>query len=340
MTSVFRFTALLAALAMTASIAHAYSGGSLGSSGRQGVNCAQCHSGSGGTIAYFLTPVNAAYPPLASGYVPGATYDVTVTVSGGPAVQFGFAWDADGGVGTVTDPANTQRSTNPAFPANFTHTSPGNDQSSWSFQWTAPIDGSTVTFWGSGASTNGGGTSGDAPTPTISIQADPIPEYLCRVGNVNAATGTTVDVVFVNGSPGVGPERELVVGQSDPFSLALVEPPSIPGGPAPFVLYFHRGTPSASSVRVLPRGVGTICNPIPLTDSSIPTLLKITNNIGRPSKLGVSDFPSSPAPSVVATRPRGVGLTLTVFVQGLIIDSLSPQGQAAVTNGLLVRFVP
>src|SRR5262249_20809829 len=33
----------------------------------------------------------------------------------------------------------------------------------------------------------------------------------CRAGNVNAASGSTADVLFVNGSPGEGPERRAIV---------------------------------------------------------------------------------------------------------------------------------
>jgi hypothetical protein len=129
--------------------------------------------------------------------------------------------------------------------------------------------------------------------------------------------------------------------QSDPFTLSVEAPESNPGGPARFVLYFYLGEPDASTVRTLPAGLGLFCRPSPLTDGmTIPSLKKITNNIGKTNQLGESDFPSSPAPSVVLDKPNGLGKVATVFIQGLILDSFSPQGQAAVTNGIRLQLLP
>ena len=172
--------------------------------------------------------------------------------------------------------------------------------------------------------------------PTVELS----PQRACRAGNVNAATGTPVDVLFVNDSAGVGPARELVVQSTEPIRVRMAEPPSNPGGPAPFALYVHGGAPSGSSVRVLPRSLGSFCNPTPLTDAAPANLLKMTNNIGHTPRLGKSDFQSQPAPSMVASQPGGVGRAVEVFLQGLILDEQSLQGQAAVTNGVLVKVLP
>lgn len=338
------FLAAVFALQMLAGLdsgLNASPSGRFDASGRQGTTCGSCHSGaSGASIQYSFAPVDPTHPPFSEGYVPGASYDVTVTVTGGPAVQWGFAWDADGGTGTVTDPTHTKLNTDSNFPSNFTHTSAGNDQNSWMFQWNAPITGGTVTFWGAGASTNGSGTGGDAPTTSVSIQADPAPSITCRAGNVNAGIGPTADVLYANGSVGAPTDRKVTFSQTDPFTVSMVEPPAIPGGPAKFVLYFFLGSPTASTVRTLPIGLGTFCMPIFLTDANPQGLKKLTNNIGKPNQLGVSDFPSQPAPTTVLQKPSGIGVSLTAYMQGLIIDPGSPQGQAAVTNGIVLEVTP
>jgi len=322
----------------------AFSNGNFDASGRDGFNCSACHSGAtGSSVAYGIDPVNMDDPPIETGYVPGATYDVTVIVTGGPGVKHGFAWDTDDGTGILTDPVNVQKNANAARPANFTHTSTGNALNTWTFQWVAPDDIRTISFWGSGNSANGNNNpGGDAPTSTVTLAADPVvgDEILCRRGNVNEAAGRQQNVLLLNGSPGTGAERSITLTQSDPFLLEMFEPNSIPGGPAPFVLYFYVGQPTAATVRTLPKQLGLFCMPSPLTDASIPSLKKIANNIGKQNKLGVPNIPSTPAPSTVLNKPNGIGKTGTVFLQGLILDNFSPNGQAAVTNGLKIVLTP
>lgn len=342
----FRFIVpVVIAAAIFAGDAFATPDGFFEGSGRQGFSCASCHSGAtGSSIMYDIIPLDGGNPGIESGYVPGATYQVDVTVTGGPGVLYGFAWDADGGTGTLTDPVNTQINPNSNdFPANFTHTLTGNMQNSWSFEWTAPTDGLPVTFWATGNSVDGmSNLDGDAPTTTISFTADPIlaPEEACRTGNVNANGGTVTDVLFLNGSAGNGIDRSITLSENDAFLLSMTEPPALVGNTAKFVLYIHVQPPNAGSVRTLPMGLGDFCKPIFLTDENPAQLVRVTNNIGKENALGESDFPSVKAPSDIVDRPNGVGKTGTFFFQGLIIDPMSPQGQAAVTNGIEVTLTP
>lgn len=83
---------------------------------------------------------------LPEAYVPGQTYDLSVLVEGGPPVlpvaqnQGGFALEVSGGALAAADGAvQTRNST-------ATHTEAGNDQRSWAVLWTAPLDGTDVTF--------------------------------------------------------------------------------------------------------------------------------------------------------------------------------------------------
>jgi len=155
-------------------------------------------------------------------------------------------------------------------------------------------------------------------------------EVDCRAGNVNAGVGPTRDVLFVNGSRGFGPRRELIVDRADPFEIRMESPDAIgEGGPPRFMLHVWAGPPRASSVT--PTAFGTMCA-VPEFSGGFPK--RTWNNTGEPL-FGAPDFPSEPAPSLVFRRERGVGRRGTFFFQGVIDDSGSPSGIYAVTNGIL-----
>jgi hypothetical protein len=89
-------------------------------------------------------------------------------------------------------------------------------------------------------------------------------------------------------------------------------------------------------VRTLPFGLGETCIPTPLSGGGPPNPKAIWNNIGKTARLGAATLPSAPAPSILFSRAGGLGRTVTFTVQGLILDSASLQGQAAVTNAVVV----
>jgi hypothetical protein len=199
------------------------------------------------------------------------------------------------------------------------------------------------------ALTSGPSDMGFSDAAHIGVIAQPIPDGIdvlslvdevdCRRGNVNAAAGVAANVLFVNGSAGSGIERTLTISQSDPFTLSMEAPPSKPGGPSKYALYAWVGAPAADTVRALPFDLGMSCKVMPPnSEPGSPQLdpKKIWNNIGKPGILGTADLPSSPAPYLLLDKPGGVGKSLTFFVQGIILDSLAPQGQAGVTNGVVV----
>lgn len=135
--------------------AHAHLNGSGAPTGNTGApgdnNCTQCHAGSvqDGTginsvvIADGVTPV--------SDYEPGQTYNVAVTFTGAGAKN-GFQLLAlspsNTQAGTMTAGAGNQVLNGPSGKKYVTHTSGGNDQTAWAFQWTAPATNvGTVTFY-------------------------------------------------------------------------------------------------------------------------------------------------------------------------------------------------
>jgi len=157
----------------------------------------------------------------------------------------------------------------------------------------------------------------------------------CLLGNTNALAGARADVLYVNESPGEGDARVVATTSDAPFSIRMDAPPSKPGGPSRFALYAWIGGPTPSTLRILPFGLGVSCMPMPLTNDGPPNVKKIWNNIGREQKLGVPTYPSSPAPTVVLSKPNGLGRTGTFFFQGIIVDSASLSSfKAAVTNGV------
>ncbi len=162
-----------------------------------------------------------------------------------------------------------------------------------------------------------------------------------REGNVNAAAGPAVDVLFVNGSPGVGRPRRLEIVRGDPFEIFVVPPPSAPPlGPVRYALYAWRGEPRESRCNQsgLPFGLGRSAMPTPLTvGSESPQPTMIWNNIlGTGDRLGMPMRGSSPAPASVVERRRGVRVSGTFFLQGIIRDTAAPNGRAAVTNGVMI----
>ena len=170
---------------------------------------------------------------------------------------------------------------------------------------------------------------------------DPIllPEYDCRKGNVNAGAGPIADVLFVNGSAGIGAARRVYVASSDPFALSIVRPPSKPSGTSKCCVYAWAGEGSGATVMAQPSGLGMMCRATPLNAGAPGQPKKIANSIGFPAQLGAEDWPgppTAPAPATLLSLGAGLGRTGTFLFQGFIIDSAAPNGQAAVTNAVVV----
>ncbi|HJM19995.1 MAG TPA: choice-of-anchor V domain-containing protein [Candidatus Thalassarchaeaceae archaeon] len=87
-------------------------------------------------------------------FSPGSTYPLTLTITGGPnstgTNNGGFNLRATGGILSPSDGLTQIEN------GELTHTTIGNDQRSWTFDWVAPQFGS-VTFTGYGNSVNGDG---------------------------------------------------------------------------------------------------------------------------------------------------------------------------------------
>ncbi len=163
-----------------------------------------------------------------------------------------------------------------------------------------------------------------------------VPPYhiLLRAGNVNTDTGNPADVLFVNGSAGDDAYRIIVNPPGAPVTMGILAPPGGPN-PAAFALYAWPGEAGPSDPAEQPYNIGTACFPMPLSNgnpSAPPTTL--VNNIGYPGILGIPLLPGVyPAPTYIVQNvilARG-----TWTLQGIIIDSNSPDGLLSLTNTIV-----
>lgn len=176
---------------------------------------------------------------------------------------------------------------------------------------------------------------GDGRTDLVNsgVIVGPIPNLTdgptaCRTSDVNRAAGSAVDVLLVDGSPGVGTERVVTVPIGATFEVRMDAPPAT--SPAVFALYATVGTPTHATLDRQPRHLGILCMPTPTT-GRFPQPARVWNNTGVPF-LGTPTHASTAAPSVVFQGAVPVGTT--VFLQGLIRDAGAPNGFASRTNGI------
>lgn len=127
-------------------------------------DCTNCHSGSDAQVQSNWITSNIP----GTGYVPGTTYTITSTASGEGISKFGFQISPQNSGGTVLGTlVNTNSGTKLVSGSDYlTHTSSGNtgtDSKTWTFEWTAPAEGSgEVVFYGAfNLADNNGSSSGD-----------------------------------------------------------------------------------------------------------------------------------------------------------------------------------
>ncbi len=177
-------------------------------------------------------------------------------------------------------------------------------------------------------------TDGDIEsTATVSVLTTPV-----QWGGINAAESVPVDVVYVNGGVGVGDERRVVVGQSDPLDIFVDWPPSRFGLCTPYVLYLWIG--DSFNPTPLPFDVGISSFPTPLTPAENPQFFRCANNLGYPEHLGYEKWPgpkTQEAAGTILNAPSGIGQAVTFTIQGIMRDRDCLNGVAGMTNGIIVE---
>jgi hypothetical protein len=182
---------------------------------------------------------------------------------------------------------------------------------------------------------NGDPNSNDQEYNVLLYVGSTTAELSCRRGNINGGPGPVTNTLFVNGSPGVGPDRIACVTPTTPFQLRIEQAPS---GGRRYAMYVWAGQPTAATVRNLPQGLGMSCMPTPLT-AGPPQPVRRANNIGFTSQLGTENWPGSPtqpAPYNLLNINAGLRRTGIFFFQGFELDTAAPNGRAGVTNGITV----
>jgi hypothetical protein len=331
----FLGSVLVATLAPEADARNAGIFGRSGMSG-PGTDCTFCHLKAGtATPILEVEPVIAAYPSFIDGYVPFAEYLVTVTVTGGPALEWGFNFAADAGQGSVLDPVRTRQ--NFFFPE-FSHTLAGTASPQFQFMWKAPESG-VVTIWLAVNSANNDDMRFNDAIGTLIVSAGPMsPELMARLGAATDPSGLPASPFLVNGSR--GDSRRFVA--TDVLSrITFAIGSDYVGAPSPirYALYAVRHENRANEVTPLPGDSGTFCFPTPLTGGAPDVLLEA---FGDTATYGVPQFGMAPlAPGDVLSVPR-VPRSLRgrrVTFQPILECFANATGLVA-GNAIVVEFAP
>ena len=167
-----------------------------------------------------------------------------------------------------------------------------------------------------------------------------IGELPCQQGTINAAAGSSFNVLFVDGSSG-GEDRTVAIQDGDLISVTIVKPGA--GGNGKFVLHANEGEPTSATQSPLPFSIGTTCFAFLLGDGAAPVI--VANNLGRTDLVGSSEYFGTPwaDPDTADVHffypdvPVGTVLTF----QGIIVDpgTVSPRGVSA-TNAVILKVMP
>lgn len=187
-------TTILYALLLSAGsfiMLQSFSGGPAGSGRNQtgalsSNNCSQCHSDNNNFNSSSTIQVTDAGGNVVTSYDPGVTYTVTFSLAATGASGYGMQMlilDAgNASVGTLSSSSSNAKTTSLAGRVYFEHNA-RSTSNIFTASWTAPAAGTgNVTMYGSGMAVNGnGGTSGDDPTPSITVS-------LTESGTINVNT--------------------------------------------------------------------------------------------------------------------------------------------------------
>lgn len=180
--------------------------GRAGATGSPGeTTCSSCHGGAGAGSATLTSDI-----PLA-GFVPGGTYNISLTVSESGQSVFGLGVEAlttanaNAGTLAISDAASTKllsKTVSGVTRQNVVHQLNGGataNSKTFTFKWTAPaVAAGNVTFYYAGLAANGNGTD-DAADHTYSSSKVFTPQ---TISTPISATATTTNVSCFGGTNG------------------------------------------------------------------------------------------------------------------------------------------
>ena len=162
-----------------------------------------CHSGTTVTADTSIAKITSNIP--STGYVPGVTYTFTASVNKPTYNRFGFQASPQDSLGNYKGTMIVTNSTKTKITGTkyITHTTSGNSQSSWSWDWTAPALGSGQVRMSGAlmAANNNGGTSGDSVYKVSTIINEC---FKAPTGIVATPKGTSVAISWTKNTCATG----------------------------------------------------------------------------------------------------------------------------------------
>jgi hypothetical protein len=157
---------------------------------------------------------------------------------------------------------------------------------------------------------------------------------ICELGGE-----TITDVLFINGSAGVGVERRVTIGTGDPISIDLLTSPAGPLTNAKYFMYVWFGDSSNPAIfRASGIDFGVLVNPGPLQAGG-PKPFRCLRGTGIPPVVcnGVQELPAPPRAPFAVNRGSGLTNPLKFTFQALIEDFGSGNALPfSVTNAVIL----
>lgn len=164
----------------------------------------------------------------------------------------------------------------------------------------------------------------------------------CTRGNVNTGVGSVAEVLTINGSPGSGCDREVVVPVSQPITVGLAASPAGPSRDVSYVLWVWTGGSSSWNpldISYLGTPVGCLINPNPANPGPgrQPRFCLRSSDLSADNCLGVRQLNAPPRAPFSVTRGTGFGRPIKFTLQALVEDNGSPSGSGfSVSNAVIL----
>lgn len=171
----------------------------------------------------------------------------------------------------------------------------------------------------------------------------------CLQGAVNSGNCPIEVTLLLNGSEGIGEGKTVTVQEGDTITASILLPSA--GGSGRFVVHANPGEVTADTATVLPARIGTFCFPLLIQPFGEATPAAVWNNLGKPGKLGQSEYfdgnpisDPAPAPTVFLALPDGDPTNLpmgtTITFQGVMVDPGASSGtNRSVTNAVVLQVL-
>ena len=237
-----------------------------------GKNCTNCHGGSASTVAGMIT---SNIP--AAGYTPGASYTITVTVSG--SGNKGFEVSPQNAAGTLLGTLTAGSGNKLVGSGKYvTQSSSLTGTATWSFGWTAPAAGTgSVTFYGA--------FTASKPVTKLSTlvvsENSVIPLSVVATANPTSIISGQTSQLNMTASGGTGSYSYSWTSNPSGFTSTLQNPTVNPTVTTQYTGHVSDGTSSASSNTTV---TVTVPPPLSVNASAFPSSI----NVGGTSQLNAT----------------------------------------------------